>query len=143
MSLVHPVNPSFCLEKLCESNFDKLFQLIPQLCSFQQCAIGEALNKMALHIKIIERSKYTLTIELNYYFNTDRASLNSPAIKIRIYLDAKQAEVIQYDEKQMVSLVYKDPAQTIEIMQYKWRLNYFLQKWLDHCLLTPYQFKPE
>ncbi|NTV79110.1 MAG: DUF1249 domain-containing protein, partial [Clostridiales bacterium] len=27
------------------------------------------------------------------------------------------------------------------IMDYKWRLNYFLSKWLDHCLQADYQFQ--
>ncbi|TAL49646.1 MAG: DUF1249 domain-containing protein, partial [Methylovulum sp.] len=29
MSLINPVNKSFCLEQICESNYQKLFKLIP------------------------------------------------------------------------------------------------------------------
>jgi len=36
--------------------------------------------------------------------------------------------------------VFKDPGLSREIMNYKWRLNYFLQKWLDHCLKKDYLF---
>ena len=141
MSLVHPVNTSLCLEKLCESNFDKLFCLISNLCSFKQHATGETTNKPSLHLKIIERTKHTLTVELSHTFNENLNSFIEPAVKIRIYLDANLAEVIKDHVRPMVSKVYKDPAQTIEIMNYKWRLNYFLQKWLDHCLKTNYQFR--
>ncbi|MCK5121581.1 MAG: DUF1249 domain-containing protein [Methylococcales bacterium] len=141
MSLVHPVNTSLCLEKLCESNFDKLFCLIPNLCSFKQHATGETTNKPSLHLKIIERTKHTLTVELSHTFNENLNSFIGPAVKIRIYLDANLAEVLKDHVRPMVSKVYKDPAQTIEIMNYKWRLNYFLQKWLDHCLKTNYQFR--
>ncbi len=141
MSLVHPVNTSLCLEKLCESNFDKLFCLIPNLCSFKQHATGETTNKPSLHLKIIERTKHTLTVELSHTFNENLNSFIEPAVKIRIYLDANLAEVIKDHVRPMVSKVYKDPAQTIEIMNYKWRLNYFLQKWLDHCLKTNYEFR--
>ena len=64
----------------------------------------------------------------------------APAVKIRIYLDANLAEVLKDHARTDVSKVYKDPGQSIEIMNYKWRLNYFLQKWLDHCLKTNYEF---
>jgi len=141
MSLVHPVNTSFCLEKLCESNFDKLFCLIPDLCSFKQHATGETANKPSLHVKIVDRSKHTLTVELSHHFSHEPDSLMEPAVKIRIYLDANLAEVLKDHVRPAVSSVYKDPAKSIEIMNYKWRLNYFLQKWLDHCLQTNYQFR--
>ena len=65
----------------------------------------------------------------------------APAVKIRIYLDANLAEVLKDHARTDVSKIYTDPGQTVEIMNYKWRLNYFLQKWLDHCLQTNYEFR--
>ncbi len=141
MSLVHPVNTSLCLEKLCESNFQKLFSLIPDLCSFHNKATGETTNKPTLYLKIIDRTNHTLTVELTHCFDKNLESFMEPAIKIRIYLDANLAEVLKDHQRPLVSKVYKDPRQSVEIMNYKWRLNYFLQKWLDHCLQTNYQFR--
>ncbi len=141
MSLVHPVNTSLCLEKLCESNFQKLFSLIPDLCSFQHLATGETISKPTLYLKIIDRTSHTLTVELTHCFDKNLESFMEPAIKIRIYLDANLAEVLKDHQRPLVSKVYKDPRQSVEIMNYKWRLNYFLQKWLDHCLQTNYQFR--
>ena len=140
MSLLHPVNTSLCLEQLCESNYQKLFCLIPDLCSFQNQATGKTSNKPTIYLKIIERSKHTLTVELSHQFNRNLENLMAPAVKIRIYLDANLAEVLKDHARTDVSQVYKDPGQTVEIMNYKWRLNYFLQKWLDHCLKTNYEF---
>jgi len=141
MSLVHPVNTSLCLEKLCESNFQKLFCLIPDLCFFQNEAAAETADNPTLHLKIIDRSKHTLTVELSHQFNKQLETFMEPAVRIRIYLDACLAEVIKDHARPMVSTVYKDPAQSVEIMDYKWRLNYFLQKWLDHCLQNDYKFR--
>ncbi len=141
MSLVNPVNTSVCLEKICESNFQKLFCLIPDLCSFKKHATGNTENKPTLYVNIIERSKHTLTVELSHCFNHNLENLMEPAIKIRIYLDARIAEVLRDYKRTDVSQVFKDPGQSVEIMNYKWRLNYFLQKWLDHCLQTNYQFQ--
>lgn len=143
MSLVHPVNTSLCLEKLCESNYQKLFSLIPDLCSFQDHATGITTDKPSLYLTIIDRTKHTLTVELSHRFNKNLENLMEPAVKIRIYLDANLVEVLRDHARTDVSKVYRDPGKTVEIMNYKWRLNYFLQKWLDHCLQTDYEFEAQ
>ena len=140
MSLVHPVNTSLCLEKLCESNYQKLFHLIPDLPLFKQKATGKNPKQPPLYLKVIERSKHTMTIELSHQFSKNLVEIMEPAVRIRVYFDAKLAEVLKDHKRPPVACIYKDPGQSIEIMDYKWRLNYFLDKWLDHCLLTDYKF---
>lgn len=140
MSQIRPVNTSLCLEKICESNYQKLFRLIPNLRSFKNSAIGRTANKPALHLDVLERNPYTLTIELSHSFSRPLSELIVPAVKIRVYLDAQLAEVIRDNDRPAVDRVYQDPGRAREIQDYKWRLNYFLEKWLDHCLKTDYQF---
>ena len=141
MSFVNPVNKSFCLEQICESNYQKLLKLIPDLLTFKETAIGLAAHNTTLHLKVIERTPYTMTVELSHCFNKKNLEeFLEPAVKIRIYLDAQLAEVISDYVRASVAQVFKDPGLSREIMNYKWRLNYFLQKWLDHCLKKDYQF---
>jgi uncharacterized protein YqiB (DUF1249 family) len=140
MVFVNPVNKSFCLEQICESNYQKLLKLIPDLFLFYETAIGLAAHNTMLHLKVIERTPYTMTVELSYCFNKNLEEFLEPAVKIRIYLDAQLAEVISDHVRASVAQVFKDPGLSCEIMNYKWRLNYFLQKWLDHCLKKDYQF---
>lgn len=140
MSLVNPVNKSICLEQVCESNYQKLFKLIPDLMAFKETAIGFAPHHTMLHLEIIERTPYTMTLELSHCFNKNNEEFLAPAVKIRVYLDAHLAEVLSDHVRAGVSDVFKDPGLSREIMNYKWRLNYFLQKWLDHCLKKDYLF---
>lgn len=140
MSQLRPVNTSLCLEKICESNYQKLFRLIPNLCSLDKIAIGQTQHQPALHLDILERNPYTLTIELSHCFKQQLSELIAPAVKVRVYLDAQIAEVIRDNDRPAVDKVYQNPGRALEIQEYKWRLNYFLQKWLDHCLKTDYQF---
>ncbi len=140
MSLVNPVNKSLCLEQVCESNYHKLFKLIPNLLSFQGTAVGLAAQHAMLHLEIIERTPYTMTVELSHCFNKNNDEILAPAVKIRVYLDAQLAEVLSDYARANVTHVFKDPGLSLEIMNYKWRLNYFLQKWLDHCLKKDYSF---
>jgi len=140
MSLINPLNKSFCLEQICESNYQKLFKLIPNLLSVQGTAIGLAPLHSTLHLKVIDQTPYTMTVELSHCFKKNRDEYLEPAVIIRIYLDAQLAEVLSDHARLSVSRVFQDPALTGDIMNYKWRLNYFLQKWLDHCLKKNYQF---
>ena len=140
MGTINPVNKSFCLEQICESNYQKLLKLIPDLLTLKETAIGQALNNTALHITVIESTPYTLTVELSHSFTHNMEELLEPAVKIRLYLDAQLAEMLSDHVRVGVARAFKDPGLSREIMNYKWRLNYFLQKWLDHCLKKDYQF---
>ena len=140
MVQVNPINKAICLEWVCESNYRKLLKLIPDLFSLDKTAVGKAPKKPDLQLDIIERAPHTLTVQLSHSFNQAPEELMTPEVKIRIYLDAQLAEVLRDCARSDVSRVFKDPAQTIEILDYKWRLNYFLEKWLDHCLQKNYQF---
>jgi uncharacterized protein YqiB (DUF1249 family) len=140
MGFVNPINKSFCLEQICESNYQKLLQLIPDLLIIKETTIGLAAHNTMLHLKVSERTPYTMTIELSYCFNKNLEEFLEPVVKIRIFQDAQLAEVISDHARASVAQVFKDPGLSREIMNYKWRLNYFLQKWLDHCLKKDYQF---
>jgi uncharacterized protein YqiB (DUF1249 family) len=140
MNFVNPVNKSICLEQIYESNYQKLFRLIPDLLIFKESAIGIAPLNTMLHLEIIERTPYTLTLELSHCFDKNSDDFFAPAVKIRVYLDAHLAEVLSDHVRTGVAQVIKDPGLSREIMNYKWRLNYFLQKWLDHCLKKDYLF---
>jgi uncharacterized protein len=143
MSFLNPVNKSFCLEQVCASNYEKLFRLIPDLKSVKNDAVGKAPNNATLHLKVIEQTTYTLTIELSHYFNKNQDELLEPGVIVRMYLDAQLAEVLSDHARPSVNHVFKDVGLCMEIMNYKWRLNFFLQKWLDHCLDKEYRFAPQ
>ncbi|MDD2724555.1 MAG: DUF1249 domain-containing protein [Methylovulum sp.] len=140
MSLLNPINTSFCLEQICESNFQKLLRLIPDLSDVKEAAIGLAALQTTLYLEVIEETPYTKTIELSHCFNNNANEIMAPAVIIRVYLDARLAEVLSDHARARVAKVYPDPRKSRDIMNYKWRLNYFLQKWLDHCLSKNYRF---
>jgi len=140
MGTINPVNKSFCLEQICESNYQKLLRLIPDLLTLTETTIGRAPNNTTLHMTVIESTPYTMTVELSHCFNQNLDEFLEPAVKIRLYQDAQLAEVLSDHARASVAQVFKDPGLSREIMNYKWRLNYFLQKWLDHCLKKDYQF---
>ncbi len=140
MSVFLPINTSYCLEQICESNFQKLLRLIPDLSDIKEAAVGLAASQTTLYLEVIEETPYTKTVELSHCFSNNTNELMAPAVIIRVYLDARLAEVLSDHARARVARVFPDPRKSRDIMNYKWRLNYFLQKWLDHCLGKSYQF---
>jgi uncharacterized protein len=140
MSFLNPINKSECLEQVCASNYEKIFRLIPELCAVEGNAIGLAANNTTLHLQIIEQTAYTLTIGLSHCFSIKPDELLEPALRIRIYLDAQLAEALSDHARPAVNHAVKDVSLCRDILNYKWRLNFFLEKWLDHCLAKNYQF---
>lgn len=138
MYLLNPLNKSYCLHQICESNYHKLLKLVPSLLIIREKASACVTGKPSLHIEIIERTPYTLTFELKYFFNRQIEAMFEPTMKIRAYLDAKSVEVLRNRPRPQIKR-----AAHIEILQYKWTLNYFLEKWLNHCLQLGYRFEQE
>lgn len=141
MGTISPVNKSLLLEKLCEANYKKLFRLIPDLLSIQENAVGYSTGKPDLYMEVVEKTAYTLTLQLTHCFSNNLDKSLEPAIKVRIYLDAQVAEVIRDHTQSDVSRAISRLEKMHEITDYKWSLNYFLEKWLNHCLHTDYQFE--
>jgi uncharacterized protein YqiB (DUF1249 family) len=140
MSVLNPVNKSFWLANLCEANYRKLNQLIPDLALISSVAAAQAEGKPALLVRLIERAPYTLTVELTHRFNWGFESSLEPAVRIRVYLDAGAAEVLSDHERPVVLEALRHEPNLRGVMDYKWSLNYFLSQWLDHCLKSRYRF---
>lgn len=140
MPTLRPVNKSYILQTLCESNFYKLFRLAPGLLRINKTSSAQARERPTLYLQILERNPYTLTMELTHRFDSESAGRVEPAVKIRIYLDAKSAEVLHNtSHRQNVRALQKNPAPET-ILDHKWTINYFLERWLDHCIEQGYRF---
>jgi len=143
MAKVSPLNKSFCLQTVCEKNYKKILYLIPDIKIIDGSAQGYSDEKPVLHVKVLEQSPYTKTIELSHFFNSEFGMILEPAVKIRLYFDVCTAEVLRDYKRVEVATAIADIGRVKDVMDYKWRLNYFLEKWLDHCLKTQYIFKAE
>lgn len=142
MNRFRPKNRCFWLAHLFESNYGKLRELFPELSDLHGDAVALAHGKPALHLTLIERSRYTLTVELNYCFDRDCGRLIEPRFRIRVYLDGKCAEALSGTAHGTVATeATPRRRQCSDILEDKWSSNYFLERWLDHCLKNRYRFE--
>jgi uncharacterized protein YqiB (DUF1249 family) len=140
MNAFRPQERSFWLAQVCEANYRRLLDLIPDLAAIPKTAVARVEGKPSLHLAMLERSAYTLTLELTHCFTWEFDALREPAVKIRVYLDARAAEALSDRERPFVHDALGRGRDARGVMDYKWTLNYFLSRWLDHCIAANYRF---
>ena len=122
------------LMSLYESNFLRLQQLIPELERLDGYYRSGVAGDCDLHVEIIERSRYTVTLSLSYFFYEDQDRVADPDMKVRAYLDGQLAEAMslrgdhRHAELRRLSRVHGRELDT------KWRRNIVLNKWLEYLM---------
>lgn len=89
-----------------------------------------------LHLlRITERSPYTTTLELSRTATGESSNwLALPTLTLRMYHDAKLAEVLAWEGHKRLRPRYEYPNQSMYQSDEKYQLNRFLGEWLTLCL---------
>lgn len=123
-----------------ETNFERLAWLVPRLASAHGVLLSHGTDGMSLQLTIVERSKYTTTIALTHHLRSKDAIVTDPFMKIRIYHDARVAEVLSYQCQSQLQIFHPDATLNIPNLREKCRINRFLGEWLDYCIAYGYRF---
>jgi uncharacterized protein YqiB (DUF1249 family) len=129
---------------LYEKNFSKLTDLLPGL-PLRQGPLAIAIAGLPLiHIDILEQNPYTTTINISQSMAVGQPWVSNLCMKVRLYYDARVAEVIAYQGVRALQAFYPYPNPKMFQPYEKRRVNQFLAEWLRHCLnrrfLVPPQF---
>ena len=133
----HKVKPhSFSsLMDLYEYNYLRLRKIVPDL-KIADEMISVSPGHLDLFLSVTERCKYTTMVRMTYQFHKDDKLVCQPDMHIKIYHDARNAEVQdRLDRKHR--RIYSG-----ETLQQKWLLNKFLYKWLGYCIYQGHFFHP-
>lgn len=124
-----------------ECNYIRLRQLIPDLAAVGAGARSQAPGALDLHLSIGERNRYTTTLTLTYRFEDSEGEFPAPDIQVRIYHDARLAEVVSCGRRRGRRNEVYDSWRRDYTLDAKWRINRFLQKWLGYCLRQGHRFR--
>jgi len=119
---------------LYESNFLRLKQLIPELDRLDGHYQSRVAGDCDLHLEILDRSKYTITLSLSYFFKEEGVRIADPDIKVRAYLDGHLAEAMslggnrRHAELRRLTLAHRAELGA------RWRRNIVLNKWLEYLM---------
>lgn len=125
------------LMDLCEGNFLMLARLVPDVTrmagEYVSCPAGAA----PLQLEVLEHTPYTSLVRLTHLFGHDASREPDPDARLRIYHDARQAEVIDLRQSVLpLHGMYDAPG-----LVQKWRANHFAWRWLQFCLAQGHDFR--
>ncbi|UCC55475.1 MAG: DUF1249 domain-containing protein [Gammaproteobacteria bacterium] len=130
------------LMELYESNYIRLRNLVPDLDALQPEVVSRVADALDLHLRIMERSKFTTTLNLTYHFSDAEGIFPAPDIRVRIYHDAQVGEVLACGRRRGLRHAEYNRMYHRYSLEEKWRMNRFLQKWLGYCLRQGHSFAP-
>lgn len=145
------------LMSLYESNYIRLRQLVPGIESLTGAHCSQCPDDLPLHLEVLERTRYTCTLQLTYLFARDGDDdgivsstagdaartaqwLADPDLRLRVYFDGRLAEAMSLTSKHRHVILRRIAACHREELDVRWRHNMMLNKWLDYCLDAGHRF---
>ena len=118
----------------CDANYVRLMRLFPTLreragSSFDVTIAGQ---RAQISIDVLERNPYTTLVRLRQWPEA-RWGLN-PGFTVRLYHDARCAEVVEYQRARHFKAVYAYPNDAMRQRDEKVQVNRFLGEFLSYCL---------
>jgi len=118
-----------------ERNFSALIEMVSLSRVQEQGRVDLVLAGTRIELILLEQSRYTLLLSIQQSFLPDDQQhlLGNLQFKVRIYLDARLAEVISYQGQQPRQPRYPFPNKRMFYPDEKRQTNLVLYDWLSHC----------
>lgn len=143
--LAPPLPNSFAgIMEMYEANYIRLRKLCGSKELMPIVAVSRVTKGMDLYLQVIEQTRYTSMLTMTYFFSDDKISFIAyPDLRLRIYYDALQAEVISQSYRRNNHRFKafnhaKDPS-----LLKRWRMNRFLFKWLSYLDHQGHSFRSD
>ena len=121
----------------CEANYARLRKILPDEEVGREFAVTRGTQQWLYKVHVIERSPYTTTLQLTQgaEFFSDASWLQLPCLTVRMYHDAKLAEVLAWEGHKRLRPRYEYPNESMYQCDEKLQINQFLGEWLSLCLI--------
>ncbi len=131
------------LMELYENNYIFMRRLLPEPDRNGDCVVSRVPGTPDLHLRVLERCAYTTSVLLTHWFDAGDESERAPDLKVRVYHDARVAEVLPESRlsgfRQWAGRVPPRPG----TLTWRWEANRFLNRWLRYCLGEGHAFVAE
>ena len=122
------------LQELQSEIYRQLQLLIPDGIAHYDSFRSQVPGSPLLRMDILERHPYTHFMRITYEFNSDDNREIAPDAHIRMYNDARLAEVTSFNPEQGFKRLAHPLFPQYQIFQRSWRQNQALDKWLGYLL---------
>lgn len=132
------------LQAACEVNYARLMRLLPEMRSQPQArrvALSQGEHLLGvLALEVLEACPYTTTLRVRQEHSLPW--LPVPQLEVRVYHDARMAEVVSAENTRRFRSIYPYPNAAMHQPDEKSQLNLFLGEWLSHCLACGHEPAP-
>jgi len=125
---------------LYESNFIKLSMLVGEVGQPGDYLLSTTPADFDLYLSVESVTRYTQILRLTYLFDDDGEVVADPDLLIRVYLDARMAEVAGWAEHHRHALLQGLATRYAREIDRRWSNNMMLSKWLDYLLEGGHSF---
>ncbi len=118
----------------CDANYLRLMKLFPRLRDEDASVFGVLLGGQAqrVEIEVCERGPYTTLVEIRQAGPLRWSP--RPQMRVRLYHDARSAEVVECHGARHFRAVYDYPNRDMHLPDEKVQVNRFLTEFLSMCL---------
>lgn len=128
------------LMTLYESNFVRLRSLVDDVFALPDAQTSVRPDDCPLHLNVIERSPYTVTLSMTYEFVEDGVSIADPDLQLRVYRDARLAEALGTPRWRRHAVLSEWRNRIAKHLDIRWQRNMMLNKWLEYCADRGHRF---
>jgi uncharacterized protein YqiB (DUF1249 family) len=121
----------------CDANYVRIMMLMPELDRIDEHEFSVGGSCVRVRLSVLERCPYTTTVRLvqpSHELSTSELGMAPPSITVRLYHDARTAEVTEYQNHRGWQAVYPYPNRYMHLPNEKAQVNAFLSEYLSHCL---------
>ena len=128
------------LMTLYESNYVRLRRLVGDVFSIPDVQVSTCTDDSPLHLRVTERSPYTVTLTMTYEFIEGELQIADPNLQLRVYRDARLAEAMHCPVWRHHSVFMEWRNRLARNLDARWQRNMMLNKWLDYCFDRGHRF---
>lgn len=131
-------------QAVCEANYARVLKLLPELEEgvAREYQISWDGQQVMIRLSVEECFRYTTTVLISQQIDPGSRWLESPGLAIRLYHDARMAEVISIKRRNQLAGRYRYPNPQMHQPDEKMQLNLFLSEWLNQCIEHGYLAEP-
>jgi uncharacterized protein YqiB (DUF1249 family) len=122
------------LMDLYERNYCLVQRLVPELDLPFDTAVSRSDSDLPLHLRVIDRDRYTVTFRLTYEFVDETGKRLQPDLLVRAYRDAGVAEALECSHRPPWQAQEEGDPKAAEFLSGQWRRNLMFSKWLEYLL---------
>lgn len=117
----------------CETNYARLLKLMPQVGNRKLAVTYPGGQTVTVLFELLEDFRYTSSVRISQC----AAScdwLHLPSMAVRLYHDARMAEVVDAQHMRQLRGIYAYPNEQMHHTDEKVQRNLYLGEWLCYCL---------